>query len=163
MAGEQRYPSIAIVAVDDNRVPRPIAAVSGIADVIRSTGPGESCVVPVARVRAWRGGASSGRRKRDMAIGLEMHEDFGVFTHPSGYDGVVDEFDDLLGRRDTGRLSRARYRKALAVLVERNPWFIDGHDGGRYIIIDTADNFEEPHWEVSRADRRSEREPVTRD
>ena len=36
-------------------------------------------------------------------------------------------------------------------------------DGGRYIIIDTADNFEGPRWEVSRSDRRSEREPVTRD
>ena len=36
-------------------------------------------------------------------------------------------------------------------------------DMGRYIIIDTADNFEEPHWEVSRSDRRSEREPVTRE
>ena len=33
---------------------------------------------------------------------------------------------------------------------------------GRYIIIDTADNFEKPHWEVSRSDRRSDREPVTR-
>ena len=36
-------------------------------------------------------------------------------------------------------------------------------DIGRYIIIDTADNFEEPHWEVSPSDRRNEREPVTRD
>ncbi|MDE0004803.1 MAG: hypothetical protein OXQ29_19100, partial [Rhodospirillaceae bacterium] len=36
-------------------------------------------------------------------------------------------------------------------------------DGGRYIMIDTADNFEEPRWEVSRSDRRSHREPVTRE
>ena len=36
-------------------------------------------------------------------------------------------------------------------------------DGGRYIIIDTADNFEEPRWEVSAADRRSEREAVSRE
>lgn len=36
-------------------------------------------------------------------------------------------------------------------------------DGGRYIIIDYADNFAEPRWEVSRADRRSHREPVTRE
>ena len=35
--------------------------------------------------------------------------------------------------------------------------------GDRYIVIDTADNFEEPRWEVSRADRRSHREPVTRE
>lgn len=32
-----------------------------------------------------------------------------------------------------------------------------------YIIIDTADNFEEPRWEVCPADRRSDREPVSRD
>ena len=32
-----------------------------------------------------------------------------------------------------------------------------------YIIIDTADNFEKPHWEVSAADRRSEREAVSRE
>ena len=35
--------------------------------------------------------------------------------------------------------------------------------GRRYLVIDTADNFEEPHWEVSSADRRSVREPVTRE
>ena len=36
-------------------------------------------------------------------------------------------------------------------------------DGRRYIMIDTADNFEEPRWEVCPADRRSEREPVSRE
>ena len=36
-------------------------------------------------------------------------------------------------------------------------------DGGRYIIIDTADNLEEPHWEVSHSDRRRDREAVTRE
>lgn len=56
-----------------------------------------------------------------------MHEDVAVFAYPAGYEGVVDEFDDLLERRDTGRLSRTRYSKALAELVARNPWFIDGH------------------------------------
>ena len=35
-------------------------------------------------------------------------------------------------------------------------------DIGRYITIDTADNFEEPHWEVSRSDRRSDGQPFTR-
>ena len=62
-----------------------------------------------------------------MTIGLEMHEDVAVFAYPPGYEGVVDEFDDLLDSRDTGRFSQARYRKALAELVARNPWFIDGH------------------------------------
>ena len=35
--------------------------------------------------------------------------------------------------------------------------------GRGYIIIDTADNFEKPRWEVCPADRRSDREAVTRD
>ncbi len=35
--------------------------------------------------------------------------------------------------------------------------------GRGYIIIDTADNFEKPRWEVCPADRRSDREPVSRD
>ena len=30
-------------------------------------------------------------------------------------------------------------------------------------MIDTADNFEKPRWEISPAVRRSEREPITRE
>ena len=30
-------------------------------------------------------------------------------------------------------------------------------------MIDTADNFENPRWEIFPADRRSEREPITRE
>ena len=48
MAGEQRHSAIAIVAVDDNRVSRLTAAVPAIAEAIRATGPGESCIVAVA-------------------------------------------------------------------------------------------------------------------
>ena len=47
MAGEQRHSAIAIVAVDDNRVFRLTAAVPAIAEAIRATGPGESCIVAV--------------------------------------------------------------------------------------------------------------------
>ncbi len=36
------------------------------------------------------------------------------------------------------------------------------HDGHYYYLMDTADNFEQPNWEVSRADRRCDREAVTR-
>ena len=36
-------------------------------------------------------------------------------------------------------------------------------DGRRYFIIDTAENFEQPNWEASRADRRCDREAVTRE
>lgn len=51
MAGEQRHPAIAIVAVDDNRVSRLTAAVSAIAEAIGATGPGESCIVAVGDLR----------------------------------------------------------------------------------------------------------------
>ena len=37
------------------------------------------------------------------------------------------------------------------------------HDGRYYFIMDTAENFSRPNWEVSRAERRSEREAVTRE
>lgn len=40
---------------------------------------------------------------------------------------------------------------------------VDPKCGGCYIIIDTTDNFEKPRREVCPADRRSDREPVTRD
>ena len=34
-----------------------------------------------------------------MTITLEINGDTAVFRYPSGYDDVVDEFDDLLDRR----------------------------------------------------------------
>ena len=55
-------------------------------------------------------------------------------------------------------------------LVPRALWIIGANgrldlkgDSGRYIVIDTADNFEEPRWEVCPADRRSDREAVSHD
>ena len=51
MAGERRHSAIAIVAVDDNRVSRLTAAVPAIAEAIRATRPGESCIVAVANLR----------------------------------------------------------------------------------------------------------------
>ena len=48
MAAEQRHSAIAIVAVDDNRVLRLTAAVPAIAEAIRATPPGGSCIVAVA-------------------------------------------------------------------------------------------------------------------
>ena len=66
---------------------------------------------------------------------------------------------ELHGR--TGRVFR---------LTPRGLWIIGNNgrvdlkgDGNHYIIIDMADNFEEPNWEVSRDDRRSDREAVTRE
>ena len=51
MAGEQPHTPIAIVAVDNNSVDGLLAAAATISDAVRSTLPGESCLVPVARVR----------------------------------------------------------------------------------------------------------------
>ena len=36
-------------------------------------------------------------------------------------------------------------------------------DGRRYLIVDTAENFEEPDWQAVPAEHRSDREAVTRD
>ena len=62
-----------------------------------------------------------------MTIVIEVNDDGAVFRHPSGYADVVDEFDDLLDRRETGRLDEDRYLRALEELVVQHPWFIDGH------------------------------------
>ena len=51
MAEEQPQAPVAIIAVDNNSLGGLLAAVSTIADAIRSTLPGENCLVPVARVR----------------------------------------------------------------------------------------------------------------
>ena len=51
MAEEQRQAPIAIVTVDDNSLGGLLAAVSSIADAIRSTLPGESRLVRVVRLR----------------------------------------------------------------------------------------------------------------
>ena len=51
IAKEQAQAPIAIVAVDANSVDRLVASAATIASAIRSTLPGESRLVPVARVR----------------------------------------------------------------------------------------------------------------
>ena len=51
MAAEQPQAPIAIIAVDNNNLAGLLAAAAIIADAVRSTLPGENCLVPVARVR----------------------------------------------------------------------------------------------------------------
>ncbi len=36
-------------------------------------------------------------------------------------------------------------------------------DGHRYLIVDVAENFEQPDWQVAHAERRCDRETVTRE
>ncbi len=62
-----------------------------------------------------------------MTISLKIHGDVAVFNYPSGYSEIVEELDDLLERRDAGKVSRAGYVGALEDLVAGIPWFIDGH------------------------------------
>ena len=62
-----------------------------------------------------------------MTIAIDMKGDVAVFRYPPGYAGVVDEFESLLDRRETGGLTEDRYVRALEALVARQPWFIDGH------------------------------------
>ena len=37
------------------------------------------------------------------------------------------------------------------------------HDGPRYFLVDTAENFAQPNWEAVRLERRCDREAVTRE
>jgi tetratricopeptide (TPR) repeat protein len=62
-----------------------------------------------------------------MTITLEIHEDGAAFRHPEGYGGIVEEMDDLLERRDTGRIDAGGYLVGLLDFVARHPDFIDGH------------------------------------
>ena len=62
-----------------------------------------------------------------MTITIELNDFAAEFRYPAQYDDVVEEFDDLLHRRQTGRLRESQYLGALKNLVERHPWFIDGH------------------------------------
>ena len=55
-------------------------------------------------------------------------------------------------------------------LEPRGLWIIGGngridlkHKGQHYIIVDFAENFEHPDWQVIRADNRSEHEEVTQE
>lgn len=55
-------------------------------------------------------------------------------------------------------------------LEPRSLWIIGGngrvdlkHDGTRYLIVDQAENFEKPDWQVVNAQERWEREEFTRD
>ena len=51
-----------------------------------------------------------------------------------------------------------------ALWIIGNNGRVDLKGGGhRYLIVDMADNFEVPDWQVSRADRRRDCESVTRD
>ena len=62
-----------------------------------------------------------------MTVTIEVNDFSAEFRYPAQYDDVVEEFDDLLDRRQTGGLREKQYLSALEKLVDRHPWFIDGH------------------------------------
>lgn len=72
-----------------------------------------------------------------MAIGFDVWEGEGSFTHPAEpFDRLVDEFDALRDRRDAGQLAHTAYVSALEKLVARQPDFIDGHAHLGYALLD---------------------------
>lgn len=64
-----------------------------------------------------------------MGLRFEVLNDAsGVFVYPEqGFDGLVEEFDELLDAHQSGGLADKPYVTALERLVVREPEFIDGH------------------------------------
>ena len=72
--------------------------------------------------------------------------------------------------RDLPTLVLSRQGTEPATLTPRGLWIVgtngrvDFERGGhRYLLIDTADNFADPRWQVANARRRSDRVPLTSD
>ncbi len=63
----------------------------------------------------------------DGKIGFDLFEDGGVFSDSDDLCAVTAELDDLLDQRDEGAITAAKYLKTLKAMVERHPYFIDGH------------------------------------
>lgn len=63
-----------------------------------------------------------------MAIDFEIFGDEGVFQYSGEpFHRIVDELDEALDQRESGRLSDNAYVATLETLVARAPEFIDGH------------------------------------
>lgn len=64
-----------------------------------------------------------------MGLRFEVLDDAsGVFVYPAErFDGLVDEFDELLDAHQSGGLANKSYVTALEKLLVREPEFIDGH------------------------------------
>ena len=62
------------------------------------------------------------------AIQFEIRDESGCFIYPAErFDPLIDEFDEILDRHQTGRLEDKRYLAALDQFIAREPDFIDGH------------------------------------
>ena len=62
-----------------------------------------------------------------MSISVEIQDGNAVFQYPPEYEICDREFDDLLDKRDEGRVSDKSYLRKLGELTARYPWFIDAH------------------------------------
>ena len=72
-----------------------------------------------------------------MAIGFEIFDDEGVFQYPKDpFSHIVDELDEALDQRESGRLSGNAYIAALQRLVARKPEFIDGHAHLGFVLLE---------------------------
>lgn len=84
--------------------------------------------MPIARIE--RGDEMAGM------IALRVSNGAGVFDHGDDYDEIVEELDEALDRRGAGELTPAKYIAVLKALVERHPYFIDGHAHLGYALLD---------------------------
>lgn len=71
-----------------------------------------------------------------MTLKFNIWEDGGIFAFPESHDEILEQFDDLLDRRDSGELSQSRYIVGLKGLLAAEPDFIDGHAHLGYALFD---------------------------
>ena len=73
-----------------------------------------------------------------------------------------------IGRRELPTLALSGEADDAARLEPRGLWIVGSNgrvdlkrSGGRYVIVDMAENFQAPDWQAAPAERRSDREAVT--
>ena len=78
-------------------------------------------------------------RRSRYPIRFTISGDEGELIFPIESLEVDIEFDNLLGRKRAGKTSETRFRQRVRELVQRHPWFIDGHLELAYALLDDGD------------------------
>ena len=101
---------------------------------------------------AWLPGGWGARRGAPVLMHEKLMRKFGVAPKPMPTIELHDR---------TGQLVKLEPH---ALWIIGNNGRVDvKRDGRRFLIVDAADNFEEPDWQVARDEQRRRRESVTRD
>ena len=101
---------------------------------------------------AWLPGGWEARRGAPVLMHEKLMRKFGVAPKPMPTLELHDR---------TGQLVKLEPH---ALWIIGNNGRVDvKRDGRRFLIVDAADNFEEPDWQVARDEQRRRRESVTRD